>query len=158
MKVLLAGISFLLASPSFAQPKTTNSADEQVLRYLKEVEWPAAYREQDTVLLNRILAEEFQKISTAGEYSSKKDQLEYIKTHKPSYTSFKFVIKRLDIFENNTAVISGTGFVEAKDKDGEYVMEYQSSNILIKRNGLWKAISSHTSGDKITRKKYPASN
>lgn len=25
-------------------------------------------------------------------------------------------------------------------------MEYQSSNILIKRNGLWKAIASHVSG------------
>ena len=38
-----------------------------------------------------------------------------------------------------------------KDKDGTYELVYQSSNVLIKRGNLWKAISSHTSGDKIIR-------
>lgn len=29
--------------------------DKEALTYLKEVEWPKAYREQDTLLLDRIL-------------------------------------------------------------------------------------------------------
>lgn len=142
---------FINALPGFSQNNADRDADEKTLRYLKEVEWPKAYREQDTLLLNRILANEFKMIDSDGEYSTKGDQLEYIKTHKPDYISFRFIIKRLEIFENNTAIVSGTGIIKRKDKDGEFEIIYQSSNVLIKRNGIWKAISSHTSGDKITR-------
>lgn len=146
-------VIFLLAAvtASLAQKPANNAADEKALRYLKEVEWPKAYREQDTVLLDRILAEEFKMIDSDGGYSTKKEQIDYIKTHKPNYISFKFVIKRLEIFENNTAIVSGTGIIRRKDKDGEFELVYQSSNVLIKRGNLWKAISSHTSGDKIVR-------
>lgn len=118
---------------------------------MKEVEWPKAYREQDTVLLDRILADEFKMIGSDGEYSNKKDQMDYIREHKPSYDSFRFEIRRLEIFENNTAVVSGTGHISGHDSIGNYKLLYQSSNILIKRNGIWKAISSHTSGDTIVR-------
>ncbi|AYB33552.1 nuclear transport factor 2 family protein [Chryseolinea soli] len=132
--------------------KRNRETDEATLRNLKQVQWPKAYREQDTVLLDRILADEFQMIDSDGVPSTKKDQLAYIKTHKPTYLSFEFKIERLDLFENNTAVVSGTGTIRAKDKKGWYDVLYQSSNVLIKRNGEWRAISSHTSGDKIVRK------
>ena len=130
---------------------SSRESDEKALRYLKEVEWPKAYREQGTVLLERILADEFQMIGSDGEWSNKKEQLRYISTHKPNYESFKFQIHRLEIFENNTAIVSGTGTIRRKNKDGTYELVYQSSNFLIKRGNLWKAISSHTSGDKIIR-------
>lgn len=129
---------------------TGQKSDEAVLKYLKEVEWPKAYREQDTKLLDRILADEFQMIDDEGNWSTKKLELEYIKNNKPSYDSFRFEIKRLDIFENGTAVVAGTGHIFGKDKDGEFKVEYQSSNVLIKRNGVWKAIASHVSGIKRT--------
>jgi len=122
-----------------------------MLRHIKEVEWPRAYREQDTVLLDKILADEFKMIGSDGEYSDKAHQIQYIKTHKPNYISFKFQIRRLEIFENGTAVVSGTSTIRRKDEKGEYDLIYQSSNVLIKRNGVWKAISSHTSGDQIVR-------
>src|ERR1700741_2395086 len=89
--ILLTGYSLLVSSCS-AENK---NKDEEVLRYMKEVEWPKAYREQDTVLLDRILANEFKMIGSDGSRSFKKEQLAYIKTHKPSYQSFKFNIDRL---------------------------------------------------------------
>ncbi len=149
MKWILFYSLLLPAWYSFGQ---TKADDEKALRYLKEVEWPKAYREQDTVLLDRILADEFKMIGSDGEWSSKKEELAYIKKNKPSYKSFKFNIKRLDIFENNTAIVSGTGVIQSKDDKGDYEYIYQSSNVLIKRNGTWKAIASHTSGDKVVRK------
>ncbi|MFD0999804.1 nuclear transport factor 2 family protein [Ohtaekwangia kribbensis] len=142
--------SFLL--PAWYSLAQTKAEDEKALRHLKEVEWPKAYREQDTVLLDRILADEFKMIGSDGEWSSKKEELAYIKKNKPAYKSFKFNIKRLDIFENNTAIVSGTGVIQSKDDKGDYEFIYQSSNVLIKRNGIWKAIASHTSGDKVVRK------
>ncbi len=135
----------VLTASAQSKPET---ADATTLRYMKEVEWPKAYREQDTRLLDRILADEFQMIDGSGEWSNKKKELEYIAANKPTYASFRFEIKRLDIFENGTAVVAGTGHIVSRDKDGTFRMEYQSSNVLIKRNGVWKAILSHVSGIK----------
>ena len=144
-------ISLATISTYAPAQQTPANTDEQKLRHLKEVEWPKAYREQDTVLLDRILADEFKMIDSDGGYYTKRDELNYIKKNKPTYTSFSFEIKRLEIFENNTAVVSGTGTIKNKDAQGPYTMTYQSSNVLIKRGGQWKAISSHTSGDKVVR-------
>lgn len=138
-------ISCLTITTALAQ-----SPDEQALRNLKEVLWPKAYREQDTLLLDRILADEFQMIDAEGNWSTKSGELAYIKVNKPSYESFRYEIKRLEVFENNTAVVAGIGYVEGKNEEGSYLITYHSSNILIKRGSLWKAISSHVSGVKRT--------
>ncbi len=121
-------------------------SDTTVLKYLKEVEWPKAYQQQDTTLLNRILAESYQRIDANGNISTKQEEMAYIKQHKPSYTSFRFQITRLEIFHGYAAIISGTGHAVGKDKDGDYTMTYQSSNFFIKQGDLWKAVASHISG------------
>jgi hypothetical protein len=143
---LLALLLLLTTTPSTTAAPPSPSADEQALRYLKEVEWPRAYREQDVALLDRILADEFQMIDADGNWSTKAEELEWIRKNKPSYDSFRFVIRRLEIVENGTAVVAGTGVIEGKDEQGPYILEYQSSNILIKRGSLWEAIASHVSG------------
>lgn len=122
-----------------------NSTEEKVkLRYLKEVEWPKAYREQDTVLLDRILGEDFQMVTNDGEWSNKIEQLERIKQTAMNHDSFRYEIKRLEILENGTAIIAGTGHIINNSKESIY----QSSNILVKRNGVWEAVLSHVSGFK----------
>lgn len=126
----------------------SNEPDGDFLRRLKETEWPKAYREQDPELLDQILADEFQVISNDGAWSDKGKELERVRTTKPAYDKFRFEIKRLEIFKNGTAIIAGTGHGSGKDKEGRYTFEYQSSNILIKRDGQWKAIASHVSGYK----------
>ncbi|MDX1476295.1 MAG: nuclear transport factor 2 family protein [Saprospiraceae bacterium] len=120
--------------------------DVATLRHLKEVLWPQAYREQDTSLLDQILAAEFQLIDDQGNVYNKADELAYIQQHKPSYDTFRFEITRLDIFENGTAIVSGIGHITGKDDLGAYVTTYRSSNVLIKRASLWKAVASHVSG------------
>lgn len=134
------------SKPDFSKTKITKE-DKEKLHYLKEVEWPKAYREQDTILLDRILAKEFQMIDASGNTYYKKDELDWIKKNATQNDSFFYEIKRLDFFENGTAVVSGTGHIY---KDTSYNI-YQSSNILIKRNSEWKAISSHVSGYKSGR-------
>ena len=118
--------------------------EKEKLKYLKEIEWPKSYREQDTALLDRILADEFQSIESDGNYSTKKLEIEWIKHNKPSYDSFYYEIKRFDFFENGTAIVSGTGHII----NDTIETTYESSNIFIMRNGNWKAIASHVSGVK----------
>ena len=145
--------ALIIAVAAHAQTGADLSADTARLRELKEVLWPKAYREQDTALLNQILADEFESIDAAGERSTKKEELDYIRKNKPSYDSFRFEIKRLQLFENRTAVVSGTGYIETKPKDGKKGSrtEYQSSNVFIERDGRWQAITSHVSGVKESK-------
>ena len=121
-----------------------SEADLNALRYLKEVEWPKAYRNQDTVLLNRILGEDFQMIDAGGTWSDKNGELAWIKENASAPDSFYYDIKRLDALENGTVLICGTGHIF---NDTTHTV-YQSSNILIKRQGIWKAVASHVSGIK----------
>ena len=67
-----------------------------------------------------------------------------VKNNPWKVDSFYFKIKRLEILENGTAIICGTGYVN----NNQIASTYQSSNFLIKRNGQWKAYASHVSGYK----------
>ena len=118
--------------------------DLQSLRYLKEVEWPKAYRLQDTLLLDRILGEDFQMIDAGGTWSDKAGELAWIKENASAPDSFYYDIKRLEALENGTVLICGTGHIF---NDSTHTI-YQSSNILIKREDNWKAVASHVSGVK----------
>ena len=82
-------------------------------------------------------------------------EIDWISKNKPSYDSLTFQIRRLEIFDNGTAVVAGTGTIRGKDKDGPYVGAYQSSNIFIKRDGVWRAVASHVSGYKQSKARQP---
>jgi len=84
-------------------------------------------------------------IGSDGEYSTKKEQDSKSK-HTNPIISFKFEIKRFEIFENGAAIVSGTRTIHRKNDQGEYDLIYQPLNVLIKRNNDWKAISSHIGG------------
>jgi hypothetical protein len=129
-----------------AHAAPTSPDDAATLRKIKQVSWPRAYFTQDTALLERILADEFEMIVGDGNWSSKSDEIEWISRNKPSYDRLDYEIRRLDIFENGTAIVAGTGTIRGRDEDGPYLMEYESSNVFIKRNGEWRAVASHVSG------------
>jgi hypothetical protein len=135
-----------LALLSLGAAASDRSADEAAIRELKESLWPKAYFEQDTALLDRILAPEFQMVDGDGNWSTKAAELDWVANNKPGYDSLTFEIRRLDLFENGTAIAAGTGTIRGRDGDGPYVARYQSTNVLIKRDGQWRAVASHVSG------------
>ncbi|MBK6427432.1 MAG: nuclear transport factor 2 family protein [Blastocatellia bacterium] len=148
IRLVAAALAVVIASTSGIASETTRAGDEAVLRNLKEVLWPRAYAEQDVKLLDSILAPEFRKIDAEGKWSTKNDELEFVRTNKPRYDSLVFTVKRLDVFENGSAIVAGEGTVHRQGPDGPEVVEYQSTNVLIKRDGKWKAVASHVSGVK----------
>ena len=156
MKTKIAAVGHLtlavtLFASLLADPSAGTSNDEQAIRQLKLVDWPRAYREQDVQLLDRLLAEEFERIGFNGERSSKQDELSRVKAASTDYDTFSFEITRLSIFENGTAIVSGTGTIKGTDAEGPYTTTYSSSNVLLKRGGLWRAVASHVSGLKTER-------
>lgn len=119
-----------------------NASDEETLREFKTVLWPQAYRTQDVELLDSMLHDSFVVITDTGEASTKKEELEYIANNKWDPGEFEYRIERLDIYDSRVAVISGKGIAER--------YSYTSSNVLIKEDGRWQAISSHVSGVRET--------
>jgi hypothetical protein len=149
MTVIAFALGSAVAFVASAAPQ--GSADEAAIRELKEVLWPRAYFEQDTALLGRILAPEFQMVDGDGNWSTRAAELEWVAKNKPGYDSLTFEVKRLDVFENGTAIAAGTGTIRGNDADGPYVAQYQSTNVLIKRDGNWRAVASHVSGFKMVK-------
>ena len=124
--------------------QSTYDSDVEILIHLKETQWPKAYAEQDTVLLDRILGDDFQMIDHAGNWYTKQVEIDWIKKNAAGYDSFHFEIKRFDLLDNGTAIICGTGHI----LQDSVKSIYQSSNVLVKRNGEWKGVLSHVSGIK----------
>lgn len=147
VRSLLAGLLLWLALmvPAFSGATTD---DEAVLRELKQVLWPQAYRQQDVALLDRILADSFQMIDGDGAWSDKAGELKWVAANKLSHDTFRYEIQRLDIYNGDTAIIAGKGVMTGTDAKGPYEAEYQSSNVLVKQDGQWRAVASHVSGYK----------
>jgi ketosteroid isomerase-like protein len=143
MRAVFATIVLAVSMPAFAAPPS----DEAALLQLKQHDWPKAYFQQDTRLLDSILHDKFQMIDAGGDKSTKAEELAYVAKTKPSYSSLTYKVTRLDIFPNGTAIVAGEGTVVGKRKDGSpSTSTYQSTNVLIKEDGKWKAIASHVSG------------
>jgi len=119
-------------------PAVAADDDEAILRELKTVLWQQAYREQDTVLLDRILHDSFRMIDAEGGYSDKQNELQWIATNPWDPGKFEYRIERLDIYDGKFAIVAGKGLAS------DY--SYSSSNVLIKEDGRWQAVSSHVSG------------
>ena len=134
MKVLITLLAMLLASPALAG----SSDDEAALRHIKTVLWPQAYRTQDTDLLGTLLHESFQLIDNGGNRSDRAGELAWIANNQWNPGEFEYHIERMDIYGGEFAIVNGTGVAEN--------YRYKSSNVLIKENGEWRAISSHVSG------------
>ena len=145
-------ICLAILLPLLAVAAGAQSPDHDILRRLKANEWPRAYREQDTALLSSILADDFRRVDSQGNWTTKAEELAYVQSHKPGYDSLVFRIRRLDVFSNGTAIVAGSGHIHGRGPEGEpTLMEYQSTNVLIKRDGRWRAVASHTSGNRPIR-------
>jgi len=88
---------------------TISENDSATLVHFKKMDCPKAYREQDTVLLDRMLGEDFQVIDAYGNWHTKKNELDWIKKNTADNDSFWYEIKRMDIYENGPAIVNGTG-------------------------------------------------
>ena len=126
-----------------------SSDDSKTVENIVKVLSPKAYDEQDTALLNQILHDKFQLTDDEGSRFSKEDEMEYASKYGPSYDSYEYEIKKISLFENGTAHISGEGTIKGINVVGQaYVTTYKTSDVLIKENGNWMMISSHVSGVK----------
>ena len=135
---LMSNTAAKLALVCLFVPAVALSDDYEVLRNFKTVLWPQAYRTQDVELLDQLLHDSFEMIDDEGNRSTKNEELDYIKNNQWNPGEFEYRIERLEIYKGSFAVIDGTGIAE------KYT--YKSSNVLVKEDGVWRAVASHVSG------------
>ncbi len=141
MRIVLALL--LIVSSVFATgANAEETSDEATLRHFKTVLWPQAYRTQDAELLDRLLHDSFQMIDGDGNRSTKEGEIDFVRNNEWDPGTFEYHIERLDIYDNRLAIVDGAGIAE------NYT--YKSSNVLIKEDGVWRAVASHVSGYKRT--------
>ncbi len=138
-------------TPSQQPTSMISDEDYETVRNLKIVSFAKAYEEQDTALLDQILHQKYQLVDDGGEVYSKEDEMGYVSKYGPSYDSFLFEILKLEVYENGTATTFGVGTIAGSDTQGSYTQTYKSSDVFVKENGQWKAITTHVSGVKEVR-------
>jgi len=154
MKIYFLSVTFAIlvaCNPPAVAQSNVSDQDYQTLTDLKIVSFAKAYEEQDTVLLDRILHEKYQLVDDGGAVYSKASEMEYVSKYGPSYDSFEYTIQKLEIFENGTAMIFGIGAIAGSDTQGAYTQTYKSTDVFVKEQGKWKAITTHVSGVKEVR-------
>jgi hypothetical protein len=142
-RATVAVLMLASATASAAAPGT----DEAVLRKFKTEDWPRAYSTQNVELLGRMLADTFQVVDGDGNWSTKREEIDWLAKNQWKNDGFVYTIKRLDIYGGDTAIIAGEGRITFKAGKPR-VETYQSTNVLVKENGTWRAVASHISGGK----------
>ena len=137
---------FLLPLILLAASTESRADDQETLRHLKEVLWPQAYRTADADLLDSILHDSFVLIDASGQWTPKEAELAQLPDFVWTNDTFHYDIRRLDIYHSNTAIVAGEGRATGTNSNGPYCLRYQSSNVLIREDGEWKAVLSHVSG------------
>ena len=123
-----------------------SDSDEKQLRYLKETLWPQAYRESDVALLSNILADDFVLIDNNGQWTDRATELAALPDYQWQHDQFDYTIRALRVYDGKYAIIAGEGKASGQTDGEAYCYRYQSSNILRKQQGRWRAHLSHVSG------------
>lgn len=146
-RLLLSAVLLVLpALPSANAQSPDTAADEAVLRHFKTVEWPRAYRERDTAALDRMLADDF-VVYTGDGPSTKAEEIAWLRDNEWKNDGFHYTIQRLSLY-GDTALIVGEGVIRFATGNNPRLVRYTSSNVLVKRHGQWRAVSSHVGGSR----------
>jgi hypothetical protein len=81
-----------------------------------------------------------------GGARSDEARLEWFSKNRMGHESFEYRIRRLEIFDNGTAMVAGTRTFTDRDEDGPHTVVHRSSNEPIKSDSSRRAVASRMSG------------
>ena len=121
------------------------TSDSSVAAQLKQIEndWSAAQKARDTKKLEEILADQWVGIGPDAKTSDKAKAIEDVKAPGNSLDSYEMGPMDVRVF-GNTAIVIGSDTEKSKDSGKDTSGKYVWTDVFIKQNGKWKAISSHS--------------
>lgn len=134
--LLLFASSFLNGQPAEAKTKQTDQAEIARL----EDRWLKAIAASDFATLDSILADDFVRPApTAGQFITKSQLLDYLKSHKPTATTSRHIENLTVAFYGTTAIARGN--VVTVGATGEVVSKSLFTDVFVIRGNHWQAVS-----------------
>lgn len=131
----LAGLVVLTA----ASPGKEESPERSVLRF--ERRWANAVVKKDVAAVEKIEADDFISIDPTGAMADKKEDLKNLRGTDLTFRSITLRKLKVRIY-GETAVVTGTSEVDGKYQDDDISGAYSFTDVLVRTNGEWKAVSS----------------
>ena len=107
-----------------------------------ESEWGDAFEQRDFAALNRIMADEYILTDPLGNVRGKEESLKAIASNEVFFESTKSANVNVRI-NGDTAVITGRSTFKGRYRGWSMAGQYQYTDVLVKRQGSWQAMSSH---------------
>lgn len=133
-------IEYLPADNQAISNSTISSEEDEVRRV--EIEWGEAFERRDFATLDRIMADEYILTDPLGNVRGKAEGLAALETNEVLFESTKSDNVKVRI-NGDTAVVTGRSTFKGRYKGWSMAGQYQYTDVLVKRNGSWQAVSSH---------------
>jgi ketosteroid isomerase-like protein len=116
-------------------------SDEDEVRRI-EIEWGDAFERRDMATLDHLMADEYILTDPLGNVRTKAESLAAIKTSELLFESTNSDDVNVRI-NGDTAVVTGRSTFKGRYRGWSMTGQYQYTDVLVKRHGSWKAVSSH---------------
>ena len=116
-------------------------SEEDEIRRI-ESEWGDAFEQRDFAALDRIMADEYILTDPLGNVRGKAESLNAIANNEVFFESTRSDNVNVRI-NGDTAVITGRSTFRGRYKGWSMAGKYQYTDVLVKRQGSWQAMSSH---------------
>jgi len=113
--------------------------DQEVRQF--EFEWGDAYLRRDMTTLEQILADDYTFTDPLGEISDKRENLAHIRSGACVIADTTSRDIRVRIYDH-TAVVTARSTFKARYKGFSFQGQCQYTDILVKRDGRWRAVAS----------------
>jgi ketosteroid isomerase-like protein len=118
-----------------------NISVENEIRQM-EYEWGVAFERRDMATLDRLMDDEYVLTDPLGNVRSKAESLAALESNQVLFESTKSNNVHVRI-NGDTAVVTGRSSFRGRYKGWSLGGQYQYTDVLVKRRGSWKAVSSH---------------
>ncbi len=119
----------------------TIGSDEHEIRRV-ESEWGDAFEQRDFAALDRIMGDEYILTDPLGNVRGKAESLAALATNEVRFDSTRS--DNVNVYINgDTAVVTGRSTFKGRYRGWSMAGKYQYTDVLVKRSGAWKAMSSH---------------
>lgn len=135
-----AAIEYLPANNQVLSNPAISSDEDEVRRV--ESEWGDAFEQRDFAALDRIMADEYILTDPLGNVRNKAESIAAIATNEVLFESTKSDDIKVRI-NGDTAIVTARSTFRGRYKGWSMAGRYQYTDVLVKRDGSWQAVSSH---------------
>lgn len=116
------------------------SVEDQIKRI--EIEWGEAFERRDMAALDRFMADEYVVTDPLGNVRTKAESLAAIESNEVYFESSSSDDVHVRI-NGDTAIVTGRSSFRGRYKGWPMTGQYQYTDVLVRRKGAWRAVSSH---------------